>query len=188
MKSAQVVDIRDAEAFLGCAMKGSLALPKDMLGAYAGYFLDYDKDILLVGDDLDHCKDANNELRRLGYDNVIGLLKGGMAHWETSAKPIHQIQLVSVNEIDDLSKDSETVLVDVRKPGEWESGIIEGARTLFLGDLEDNLSEFDKGNKIVTYCGSGKRATIAASLFKKHGFENVACFMGSMKAYNAKKG
>ena len=69
MNDSQVVDVREAEAFIGCFMQGSLSIPEAMLGAYSGYFLSYDKDIVLVGDDVNQCKKANRELRRLGFDN-----------------------------------------------------------------------------------------------------------------------
>ena len=181
----QVIDVRSAEAHLGCHIPGSLSIPKKMLAAYGGYFLDYDKPIILISNSVDEVLDAKKELLNLGYDKVTGFLNGGVAKWETSGQSLENIDMVDVNDV--KNKDPNELLLDVRKPSEWEDGIIKDARTIFLGDIPKNFDELNKDQTIVTYCGSGKRATIAASLLKKNGFNNLKVFMGSMKAYKAKK-
>jgi len=157
-----------------------------MIGAYAGYFADYKKNIVFVSDDSSQAEKAYKEFLRLGYNNVKGFLRGGIASWETSARNLESFKMTDVNEIINMETTSSTILLDVRKPDEWEDGTIKGARTIFLGDLESCMNEFDKSSSVVTYCGSGKRATIAASILAKNGISNVAVFMGSMKAYKKK--
>ncbi len=183
--SVQVVDIRTCEAFLGCHIPGALAIPTNMLAAYGGYFLNYDEPIILISHSVDEVKNARRELVNLGFDNIKGFLNGGVGKWETSGEELESIEIVDTNYIQ--NKMTSEQLLDVRKPSEWEGGLIKNARTIFLGDLEQNLVELNKGDSIITYCGSGKRATIAASILKKHGFKNTKVYMGSMKAYKAKK-
>ena len=185
-KSLQVIDLRSPEAFLGCHIPNTLCLPAAMIGAYAGYFADYKKNIVFVSDDSSQAEKAYKEFLRLGYNNVKGFLRGGIASWETSARNLESFKMTDVNEIINMETTSSTILLDVRKPDEWEDGTIKGARTIFLGDLESCMNEFDKSSSVVTYCGSGKRATIAASILAKNGISNVAVFMGSMKAYKKK--
>ena len=73
-------------------------------------------------------------------------------------------------------------LLDVRKHGEWEAGRLEGATHIFLGELADRLDELDRSRPVVTFCGSGQRAIIAASILKRNGFEQVEDSLGSMSA------
>jgi rhodanese-related sulfurtransferase len=70
----------------------------------------------------------------------------------------------------------ESVLVDVREPAEWESGVIQGAHLLPLSDLKgDRLKwkpflEANKGRELRLYCRSGNRSGIAARLLADEGF------------------
>ena len=117
----------------------------------------------------------------LGFDNQINLLTKGMLAWETSGEDIENTPLISAKEV--LNQRDDLNLIDVRKPDEWEEGIIEGAKKIFLGDLKDALGDLNPEKNYTLYCGSGKRATIAASLMQAHGFKKVDVFMGSMAAY-----
>ncbi len=183
----QVLDTREPEAFLGCHIPGSLSIPTSMLGAYAGYLVNYQKPIVLVTDSLAEARKAKQELLRLGFDNTQFFLKGGLTAWETSGQSLESFDMFDVSNIENLQEKSEVTLLDVRKPGEWEDGIIPQARTLFLGDLPHSLDEFKKDESVVTYCGSGKRATIAASVLGRSDVKSVAVFMGSYAAYRQHK-
>lgn len=184
--SAQVIDSRSTESFIGCHIPGSLSIPSDMIGAYAGYFLDYVRPIYLVSQDLDEAKAVRETLNLLGYDNCFKILRNGMRSWETSGNSLSSIQMIDVNTVKQIEKDSNIILLDVRKPTEWESGTIGNARTIFLGDLKDKVNEFDPEVHVVVYCGSGVRATIGASILLKNGLKKVSVFMGSMAAYKNK--
>ncbi len=179
-ESFQVLDIRTIEAFTGCHIPGAFGIPTSMLGAYGGYFLNYDDPILLVGDSIKEAETAKDTLLNLGYDKARYFLNGGIKKFEASGYDLSRIKTLDVEEVFDRAKDS--VLLDVRKPGEWESGTLEDARTIFLGDLEKNLEELRAQGSIIVYCGSGARATIGASILQKHGLKNISVFMGSMKA------
>jgi hydroxyacylglutathione hydrolase len=73
----------------------------------------------------------------------------------------------------------------VRAPAEWANGHIPGATHCFVSDLKERIGEFDRERPVVTYCGSGYRANIAASLLQAHGFEDVRSVPGSSKAWRA---
>ncbi len=179
----QVIDTREPEAFLGCHIPGSLSIPKPMLGAYAGYLINYQKPIVVIANSLSQADQAKQELLRLGFDNTQYYLKGGLTAWETAGKSLENFDIVTVDDISAVQNNSKITLLDVRKPNEWDNGIIPKARTLFLGDLPNCTSEFKKQDAIVTYCGSGKRATVGASILAQQGIQSVSVFMGSYAAY-----
>jgi len=182
----QLIDVRSSESFLGCHIPKTVSIPLAMIGAYSGYFINYNTKIGLIADDRTQALNAKTELIRLGYNNVKGYLKGGVSAWETSGQSLESLKMVDVNDVLELKENSSPTFLDVRKPDEWENGILDGARTVFLGDVPDAIDELRNEKSIVTYCGSGKRATIAASLLAKNNIDNVSVFMGSMKAYERK--
>lgn len=66
------------------------------------------------------------------------------------------------------------LLVDVRSPGEFAGGHIEGAINIPMQDLKGRLDELgDNRSEIVVYCQSGGRSAIAKRLLERNGFENV---------------
>lgn len=76
-------------------------------------------------------------------------------------------------------------LIDVRTPDEWKSGHIPNAQHIFLGDLHKKMDQLDPTKKTAVYCGSGYRASIAASILKQAGFDSVSNVPGSWLAWKA---
>jgi rhodanese-related sulfurtransferase len=68
------------------------------------------------------------------------------------------------------------VLIDVREPGEWSGGVVEGALLLPLSDLQGKRGLWEKpladarGRELVLYCRSGNRSGIAAGILEKEGW------------------
>jgi hydroxyacylglutathione hydrolase len=180
---AQVVDIREPEAFAGAFVPGSLNIPANMIAAYAGWLLEYDKDILLVTDAPERLGEVLRHFVRLGYDRVTGYLQGALHAWETCGKKINRIGVMPARQLlDRIDRGHGPHVLDVRKIDEYEAGHLEGAQHLFLGYLPDKLDQVPKDAELVTFCGSGRRASIAASILSKAGYENVSNNLGSRAA------
>lgn len=180
---AILLDLRSPEAFAGAFIPGSLAIPLDMLPAYAGYLLDYDHDLILIPENLSQIPTAVRYLIRMGYERIAGYLKDGMHAWEISGRAYDRIGAVHANTLSERVKgDDEFTLLDVRKKTEFESEHLKNATHIFLGELQSRLDEVDKNKPVVTFCGSGRRAIIAASILKRHGFDQVEDALGSMEA------
>jgi rhodanese-related sulfurtransferase len=75
-------------------------------------------------------------------------------------------------------------VVDVRNPGETEDGTITGAQEIPLPTLIDSIERLDPTTPVVTYCASGYRSLIAASLLRAAGFENVGDLLGGYQAWD----
>lgn len=67
--------------------------------------------------------------------------------------------------------DSGAVLVDVRRPYEWEAGRIAGARHVEMNDLAGNAESVPRDRPIVFYCRSGNRSALAAAAFRQAGWD-----------------
>ena len=63
---------------------------------------------------------------------------------------------------------------------------IEAARNIYLGELPERLSSLDPTQSFTVMCGSGTRATIAASILLRAGFERVDLFLGSIGAWRSR--
>jgi len=178
-----VLDVRSPEAFAGAFIPGSLAIPTGMIPAFAGFFMDYDRDIGLVVEDYGQVKKALNYLLRLGYENVVAYLEGGLHAWETRGYTYDRIPAVYAGEIvERISEGLDFTLLDVRSEAEFDSGHLPGAVHAYVGDLLDHLDRVPKDRPVTTFCGSGLRAIIAASILKNNGYSNVEDCLGSMAA------
>jgi hydroxyacylglutathione hydrolase len=178
---ALVVDLRSPEAFSGAYIPGSYAMPLEMLPGFAGWFFDYDKDMVLVVNDYDEVEKAVKFLVRIGYDRILGYLPGGLEEWETEGKKYGQIPSIYAGDIRKRMKKGH-ILLDVREIDEWNSGHLEDAIHTYVGELPGHLDEIPKDKPIITFCGSGRRAIIAASILKQNGFKDVENCLGSMAA------
>lgn len=181
-----VLDIRSPEAFSGAYIPNTLAMPAGMIPAYAGWFLEYGKEVALV---VSHCNEVDEAVRhliRIGHDQVAGYLDGGLHTWETSGSKYDSIPSLYAGDLKKrLDDKKDFTLLDVRQKEEFESGHLDGAVHIYLGYLPARLEEVPKDKPVVTFCGSGKRAIIAASILKNNGFPSVENCLGSMAACQA---
>lgn len=182
-----VLDVRSKEAFAGAHVPKSVNIPNGgNLPTWAGWVLPYDRPILLVVDDPCEVPDVITHLVRVGFDDVRGYLEGGIGAWETSGYPLAKLTTLSVHDLHDRlgGGDAPTVL-DVRTESEWNSGHIDGAMHVHGGTLQDRVGEIPSGKPVAVVCGSGYRASIAASFLQRNGFESVANVIGGMSAWKS---
>ena len=181
-----VIDVRSAEAFAGAFIPGSLAIPLEMVSSYAGWFLSHEGPLGIVADRYEDAAQAQTFLMRLGYDRVKGYLENGLTAWEVSGRRYDRIPAVHASETVERTQEArEATLLDVRKKEEVEAGRLPHGRHLFLGHLPRKLMEIPADKPVITFCGSGQRAIIAASILKRSGFAKVENSLGSMAACTA---
>ncbi|CAA0171786.1 rhodanese-like domain-containing protein [Tenacibaculum maritimum] len=120
-------------------------------------------------------------LSRVGFDNVLGYLKGGFKAWKNSGKEIDRLQSISATVLEEEIKKGAPVF-DVRKPGEYLSEHIEGVPSTPLDFLNDFLGEYPKDVDFYVHCAGGYRSVIAASILKSRGIHNVIDVAGGYKA------
>lgn len=64
-------------------------------------------------------------------------------------------------------------IIDVRTPGEYQSGHIPGSINIPLNELPGKLQQLDKSKPVITCCASGMRSGSAKSLLAANGFPDV---------------
>jgi hydroxyacylglutathione hydrolase len=177
-----LVDVRTILAFGGGHITGALNIAgSPILSIWAGWMLDPNEPILLV---LEHDEGLEKILRlfvRTGYTKFAGYLVGGMRAWDMAGFPHEKIGQMTVHELNE--RNGELQIVDVRSPNEWQKGHVPRARHIFLPDLGNRMGELDVRKPTAVYCGSGYRASIATSIMKPRGFEQLWNVPGSWEAW-----
>lgn len=183
---AVVIDVRDAAAYAGYHIPGSLNIGfEPSLANWVGMTVEPDADILLVVDSRDDYERMRTELHRIGYDNIHGYLSGGIQSWVYSGRAVDSLAIDSAQALQNaMDEGKEISLIDVRTPGEWEGGKIPGAKHVPLIDILDGKFDLDENKSHLLYCAAGYRANIAASYLQKHGYWNVRSLAGGYIAWN----
>jgi glyoxylase-like metal-dependent hydrolase (beta-lactamase superfamily II)/rhodanese-related sulfurtransferase len=179
---AIVLDTRPAQQFGGGHVPGAVHI--GLSGQYASWaarLLGLDRKIILVAEDHDTMLEARTRLARVGMESVIGFLADGMNSWFREGLLVDQVPQITVQ---DLHREIEHVqVVDVRQPGEWEQGHIEGAMLKPLPKLTAMLEGLDRSRPVAVHCKSGYRSSIASSLLKREGFSEVMNVIGGFDAW-----
>ncbi|HWP41523.1 MAG TPA: rhodanese-like domain-containing protein, partial [Tepidisphaeraceae bacterium] len=183
-----VLDVRSKEAVAAAHVPGSINIPLDPnLPSWAGWVLPYDRRLVIVPASAADMPGVVTHLIRIGLDQIEGFLEGGIEGWENAGYPVSRLETIGVQELHEaLSGGADPPFVlDVRSDSEWGAGHIRGAHHLHAGLLKDRLNEVPGDRPVVVICGTGYRASIAASVLKSSGYERVGNVLGGMTAWHA---
>ncbi len=183
----RVLDTREIEAFGGAHIPGAMNIAlREEFPVWSGWMLKPEEKILLVLSDEGDLDAVQRHLLRIGVENIAGFLRNGMRGWLEAGKPFQTLPQMSVHELKQRLDGGEPLQVlDVRQDGEWQAGHIKDAVHIFAPKLTNGDLPFERDEPIVAFCGSGYRASIAASVLQARGFGNVSTVPGSMKAWKA---
>ncbi len=93
-----------------------------------------------------------------------------------------EVVLVEARDWQAWSQNHDAVIIDVREPFEWAMGTLPGAELIGLGSLFGRLNDLDRDRAILFVCRTGNRSGVAAQLFVRHGFDEVANLTGGLVA------
>jgi len=185
-KAGVLVDTRMMLAFGGGHIPGALNIGgSPILSIWAGWMLDPNDPILLVLESDDDLEDVVRLFVRTGYTKFAGYLTGGMKAWDAAGFPLERIGQMSVHELNE--RKASLQVIDVRSPGEWKKGHVPGAHHIFVPELRQRMNELDRNKPTAIYCGSGYRASIATSILKTAGFNELWNVPGSWEAWKKAK-
>ena len=184
---ALVLDTRDPQVFAKAFIPNSINI--GLNGQFAPWvgalITDLKQEILLITD-AGKEEEAITRLARVGYDNTIGYLKGGIATWEASCKEVDSVSSISAAQFEAavIAVDHLNAL-DVRKPGEYETEHLENTLTRPLDYINDWTRALNPQETYYIHCAGGYRSMIAASILKSRGFENIIDVAGGYEAIKA---
>lgn len=127
-------------------------------------------------------KEAITRLSRVGFDNTIGYLAGGIEAWEDDGKDTDTVKSVSAVAMNEALQISNAKIYDVRKVSEFQSEHIKDAINTPLSRLNNHLAEYPKDEEVYVHCAGGYRSMIAASILKSRGYHKIIDVQGGFKA------
>ena len=128
-------------------------------------------------------EEAVTRLSRVGYDNTLGYLKGGIESWKKSGKDMEQTRRSTVEQVvDQYEKHQLPMVIDVRKKSEFDSEHLIDAVNIPLNEINQHLAEIPKDKPFLLHCAGGYRSMIASSILKQRGWNNFADIIGGFDA------
>ena len=166
-----VLDVRHQKAFAAGHIPNSYGIRVDApLVVWAGWVIPFGSRILLLGESAADREEATRQLIRIGYDEVLGYLEGGIKAWAREF-PVDTVQRIDVKDL--RERLNEVTLIDVRRRSEWDEGHIRGAIHFEGGRMAWEALPFSLDKPWAIQCGSGNRSMIAISVLKRRGIHNV---------------
>jgi glyoxylase-like metal-dependent hydrolase (beta-lactamase superfamily II)/rhodanese-related sulfurtransferase len=179
---ALLVDARPVDAFASGHVPGSLSNPlRPVFGTWLGWLVEPDRPLVFV---LDHDQDRAElvrQARKVGFENLVGELAGGVHAWQAAGLSMATIPLVEPARLDP------TRTLDVRQDSEFRVGHLPDARHIELGILTAAAEDLPGGPLTVT-CGHGERAMTAASLLAAAGRTDLSVLVGGPDDWAAATG
>ena len=176
-KGATLIDARPFTDYAGGHIDGALGIGlRPAFASWLGWLVPENRPLLFVlGPEQDR-RDLVRQSLKIGYENLVGELEGGMPVWRAAGLPESTIELRGVD--DELAGTP----LDVRQASEWALGHIPGARHVELGSLARAAATLPPG-PLTIYCGHGERAMSAASLLEAQGRQNLAVIEGGFEVW-----
>ena len=178
-RGAIVLDARPFADYAAGHVPGSLHVPLDgQYASWVGTLVGPDDRLVPVSDPA-RTEEAVMRLARVGYENLSGVLDGGVPGWAAAGR---RLQRAAAEAVIGAIRAGRRVL-DVRRAPEWNDSHLEGAHHIPLAQLAARAGELDRGAEWVVVCASGYRSGIALSVLERAGFTRLVNAAGGMDAW-----
>lgn len=179
---ALVLDVRNNNEFAKGFVPQSVNIGLDgdfapWIGALIG---DIQQPIVLVTDE--NKEEAITRLSRVGFDHVLGFLKGGFEAWKNSGKEIDSVHRISAKQFEDESKAKTVKIIDVRKESEYKAEHVDKAYNKPLAYINEWMTHLDPKEHFYLHCAGGYRSMMAASILQARGYRNFTEIEGGFNA------
>ena len=168
-----VLDVRHENDFVSAHIPNSIFIGiQGNFAPWVGSLLrDVNQKLLLVIPE-GREEETITRLSRVGFDHVLGYLKGGIDAWKTAGFETDSMQSISPEEFA-KQLNSKSIVVDARKPGEYEAEHVKDALNIPLDTINENFQTVPKREDFFLHCAGGYRSVIMASILKSRGIHNL---------------
>jgi rhodanese-related sulfurtransferase/glyoxylase-like metal-dependent hydrolase (beta-lactamase superfamily II) len=169
---AVLIDARPVNRFAESHIGGAISIPlRPVFASWLGWLAPIDRPLIVVRDSDQDDADIAWQAAKIGYDNIIGELDGGVAAWIAAGHDTASTRLVDAGELDGRR------VLDIRQRSEYLAGHLPGAMHVELGDVPQRVEDVS-GEPTVVMCGHGERAMGAASMLEAAGHHNLVVLDG----------
>ena len=142
---------------------------------------DVNQPIVLVTD-LGKEEESVMRLSRVGFDNILGHLKGGFEAWKAAGFDVDSVKRISAEQFEKEVKIGESKVIDIRKESEYEAEHLEDAYSKPLAYINDWVKDINPNEHFFMHCAGGYRSMIAASILQARGYRNFSEIDGGFNA------
>jgi hydroxyacylglutathione hydrolase len=169
---AVLIDARPVEHFAECHVRGAVSIPlRPVFASWLGWLAPADQPLMIVRDPDQDPAEIAWQAAKIGYDNVIGELDGGMTAWRAAGHDTTSIPLTRAGHLDGRR------ILDIRQRSEYLDGHLPGATHVELGDIPERAADVPDEPTVVM-CGHGERAMGAASILERSGHHDLVVLRG----------
>ena len=180
---ATIIDTRTENQFVQGFVPNSIFI--GLNGNFASWLgtvlQDVKKPIVFVADEGKE-EEVAIRMARIGFDNNLGFLKGGVEAWKNAGKSVDTIKSVSIEEFVKSYDASKYEILDVRRTSEFDSQHVVGAINTPLDYFNEQIAKINHDKTYFVHCAGGYRSVIFISLAKGLGFNNLINVEGGFKA------
>jgi glyoxylase-like metal-dependent hydrolase (beta-lactamase superfamily II)/rhodanese-related sulfurtransferase len=173
-EEALVLDTRTKEVFAKGFIPGSIYIGIDgTFAPWVGALIPDLKTPILFLAEPGQENEVVTRLARVGYDNPIGYLEGGLAAWIAAGEEVDTLEEISPVAFEAKFDGKNLQVLDTRKASEFKTEALVGVKNFPLDFINRNMNQLDRNERYYLYCNSGYRSLIAASILKARGFDKV---------------
>ncbi|GDX48171.1 MBL fold metallo-hydrolase [Bacteroidota bacterium] len=162
---------------INIGIKGDFA---PWVGAVLG---DVKQQLMLITDEGAE-EEVVTRLARVGFDQVLGYLKGGISAWKDAGKQTDTVKRITVSQFEHEFKLNESMVIDVRRETEYAASHVDQAYSKPLAYINEWVGNIDPKKHFYLHCAGGYRSMIAASILKARGFHHFSEIDGGFNAIN----
>jgi glyoxylase-like metal-dependent hydrolase (beta-lactamase superfamily II)/rhodanese-related sulfurtransferase len=180
---AVIIDAREATAFAQGFIPNSINIGIDgSFATWVGTLIPDVKQQILVVSDEGRETEVITRLARVGYDNALGFLKGGIKAWTDSKKEVDSIFAVNEDNLSEIMSKKAINILDVRKESEYISEHLIDAINAPLDFINDSMAKIDANKTYYVHCAGGYRSMIFISILQSRGYRNLINVKGGFSA------
>jgi rhodanese-related sulfurtransferase len=183
---ALILDVRSETDFVNGYIPNSVFIGLDgSFAAWVGALItDLKQPILLVCPE-SRQEEAVTRLSRVGYDNTLGYLSGGIEAWKAAGKDVETIVSISAEDFVAQNATNSLSTLDVRKKSEYDAEHLVSAENFPLDFINKNMDKINIETPYSVHCAGGYRSVVAISILKARGFDKLTNIEGGFKAIQA---
>ena len=181
--NALILDTRSAAEFCKAYVPQSIniGINGDFAPWVGAMIADVKTPILLVTD-AGKEEEAVTRMARVGFDNQIGHLKGGIESWVAAGKEVDKVNRISAAQFAIEVQIGESKVIDVRKETEYAAEHVDEAYSKPLAYINDWIKDINPTEHFYMHCQGGYRSMIAASILQARGYRNFTEVEGGFAA------
>ncbi|WP_133757454.1 MBL fold metallo-hydrolase [Gelidibacter sediminis] len=182
-EDALVLDVRTQQDFIAGHVPNSIFIGLNgQFAPWVGALITDLKQPLILVVPKGKSEEAVTRLSRVGYDNTLGYLEGGIDAWKASGKDVGTLESISAEEFATKARSEKLNILDVRKDGEYKASHLENAQHFSLDFINKQMNQIDSKKTYHVHCAGGYRSVIAASILKARGFDKLVDVAGGFGA------